>query len=132
MQSAEIPSIRVVDIDFVDGGTTERHKERQQNLQGADIKSTSRPASRAAKGSASKAPVHGEYQRIVPVYTPEFAYLYGKRNISESMHRSMKRRRGNQHVRGMALQTFYSAFGSLLWNAIQAHHMQLDSESPPG
>jgi len=113
-------------------GTNERYKERQKDLQGTDTISTGRPKGRAAKGTTSKSPVHGEYQRIVPVNTPEFAYLYGKRNISESMHRSMKRRRVNQHVRGMALQSYYLAAGSLMWNAIQAHRMQLDSQAPPG
>lgn len=113
-------------------GTNERFKERKQRLQEIEAMSTGPSKVRATKGTASKAPVHGEYQRIVPVNTPEFLFLYGKRNISESMHRYMKRRRVNQHVRGMALQSYYLSAGSLMWNALQWHRMQMESNPPPG
>lgn len=74
---------------------------------------------------------HGEYQRQVPLNNGEFLSTYGKRNITESKHRWLKRERTTSPVKGMALQTVYMSGLMVLINSLEEHrHLARQGQSP--
>lgn len=59
----------------------------------------------------------GEFTRYFPPGSPQFNYLYGRRNDTESWHRQWKRDSSRMPVRGLALQSVYLSGLLILQNA---------------
>lgn len=73
----------------------------------------------------------GELQRVFPVGTPEYDYLYGRRNDTESLHNQIKHTITRMPAYGAELQRVLLLGFQLIHNAHTWHQQQRTTKAPP-